>query len=151
MTVSPVISSWMTCRAAALLLAFGLTLGVVPGLAVPSARAAELVMFEQAGCHWCKIWDEQIAPIYPKTEEGALAPLRRVDIHKPMPEDLSWMRGERFTPSFALVHEGKEYGRIRGYPGEDFFWGLLAQMIAKLRDTVSGLEAPVEGRPAPAG
>lgn len=62
-----------------------------------------------------------------------MAPLRRVDIHEPMPDDLTWLRPEVFTPSFALVHDGREYGRIRGYPGEDFFWGLLGQMIDKLK------------------
>ncbi|WP_342664754.1 transcriptional regulator [Stappia stellulata] len=90
-------------------------------------------MFEQRGCEWCERWNAEIGPIYPKTEEGKLAPLRRVDIHEKMPEDLAWLRREVFTPSFALVHEGREYGRIRGYPGEDFFWGLLGQMVEKFR------------------
>jgi hypothetical protein len=27
--------------------------------------------------------------------------------------------------------DGVEAGRIEGYPGEDFFWPLLADMIAK--------------------
>jgi hypothetical protein len=30
------------------------------------------------------------------------------------------------------VEDGREIGRIRGYPGEDFFWGLLGEMIEKL-------------------
>jgi hypothetical protein len=25
--------------------------------------------------------------------------------------------------------EGQEAGRIEGYPGEDFFWGLLGRML----------------------
>ncbi|WP_417773245.1 transcriptional regulator [Stappia sp.] len=100
---------------------------------IGAATAAELIMFEQRGCEWCARWNAEIGPIYPKSDEGHLAPLRRVDIHAPMPEDLAWMRGERFTPSFALVHEGVEYGRIRGYPGEDFFWGLLGEMVARFQ------------------
>ena len=111
--------------------------------------AAELIMFEQRGCEWCERWNAEIGPIYPKTEEGRLAPLRRVDIHEKMPEDLSWMRPEVFTPSFALVHEGREYGRIRGYPGEDFFWGLLAQMVEKYRQAVTDAAAAQTQRPAP--
>lgn len=100
-------------------------------LAAP-ARAAELVMFEREGCEWCERWHAEIGPIYPKTAEGRLALLRRVDIFRPMPDDLAWMTGERFTPTFALVQDGVEYGRIRGYPGEDFFWGLLAEMVERL-------------------
>jgi hypothetical protein len=39
-----------------------------------SARAAELVMFEQAGCAWCEAFNREIAPVYGKTQEGARAP-----------------------------------------------------------------------------
>jgi hypothetical protein len=36
-----------------------------------------------------------------------------------------------FTPTFVLVEDGTEAGRIEGYPGEDFFWPLLAKLIAQ--------------------
>ena len=45
--------------------------------------------------------------------------------------DLAFIRRERFTPVFVLIDNGREIGRIRGYPGESF-WGLLANLIAKL-------------------
>lgn len=96
------------------------------------AGAAELVMFEATYCEWCERWDEEVAETYPKTSEGKRAPLRRVDIHDPLPEDLKSLKGVRFTPTFVLVDNGKEIGRIRGYPGEDFFWPLLADLIKKL-------------------
>ena len=96
------------------------------------ARAAELVMFEQKGCVWCQKFDREIAPAYDKTNEGQRAPLRRVDIAQPMPPDLAFINRERFTPVFVLVENGREFGRIRGYPGDLFFWGLLANMIERL-------------------
>lgn len=101
------------------------------GLGV-STQAAELIMLEQEACEWCELWNEKIGPIYPITEEGRRAPLRRVDIHDPMPADLANVRSDVFTPTFILVDEGKEIGRIRGYPGEDFFWGLLARLFTDL-------------------
>ena len=94
--------------------------------------AAELVMFEQAGCYWCGRFNADIAPAYEKTPEGRKAPLRRVDIHEPMPEDLAGIAVERFTPTFVLVEDGKEIGRMRGYPGDEFFWFLLNEMLEKL-------------------
>jgi thioredoxin-related protein len=100
-----------------------------------SARAAELVMFEQAGCEWCAAFDREIAPIYPKTEEGRRAPMRRVDIAQPLPQDLAFIAVERLTPLFVLVDNGREIGRIRGYPGEDNFWGLLGILMKKLDGT----------------
>jgi hypothetical protein len=32
----------------------------------------------------------------------------------------------------CLSTNGEEIGRIRGYPGEDHFWGLLSVLIKKL-------------------
>lgn len=91
-------------------------------------RAAELVMVEQVGCPWCEAWDREIAPAYPKTEEGKRAPLRRVDLHD-LPEDLEFKSRPVFTPTFVLVEEGRELQRIEGYAGDQFFWFLLGQML----------------------
>ncbi len=96
-----------------------------------SASALELIMFEQEACEWCEVWDKEIGPVYPKTTEGKLAPLRRVDIFDDLPKDLKGITNPRFTPTFVLFHDGKELGRIRGYPGEDFFWGMLGQLLKK--------------------
>ena len=98
----------------------------------PTAHAAELIVFEQKGCVWCQRFDREIAPAYAKTAEGKRAPLRRIDIAKPLPEDLSFVVRERFTPVFVLIDDGREIGRIRGYPGDTFFWGMLANLIERL-------------------
>lgn len=92
-------------------------------------------MFEQAGCHWCAQWHADIGPIYPKTAESKVAPIRLVDIHAQIPEDLKGIVVERFTPTFVLVENGAEIGRIRGYPGDEFFWFLLDELIAKLKQS----------------
>ena len=105
-----------------------------------NARAAELVMFKQAGCAWCEAFDREIAPIYPKTAEGARAPLRRIDIARALPSDLAFIAVERLTPLFVLVENGREIGRIRGYPGEDHFWGLLGVLIKSLDSSGTGGE-----------
>lgn len=101
-------------------------------LTASGARAAELVMFESAGCAWCAAFDREIATVYDKTEEGRRAPLRRVDTAKPLPADLAFIQTERLTPLFVLVNDGREIGRIRGYPGEEHFWGLLGVLVKKL-------------------
>jgi len=101
-------------------------------LAPSGARAAELVMFEQAGCIWCQTFDHEIAPVYGKTEEGLRAPLRRVDITQPLPPDIAFIQAERLTPLFVLVNKGHEIGRIRGYPGNESFWIQLSMLMQKL-------------------
>ncbi|MEP1521432.1 hypothetical protein [Ascidiaceihabitans sp.] len=98
----------------------------------------QLVMVEEKGCIWCARWNTEIAPIYPKTEEGAAAPLRRMDIRAKRPDDITFARSLTFTPTFVLVVEGQEMSRIEGYPGEDFFWGLLGKMLSQANLDISG-------------
>jgi thioredoxin-related protein len=103
-----------------------------------TAHAAELVMFERVGCAWCEAFDREIAPVYGKTDEGLRAPLRRVDTARPMPPDLAFINAERLRPVFVLVDRDREIGRIRGYPGEEFFWGLLSELVKKLDASKTG-------------
>jgi thioredoxin-related protein len=113
----------------------GALIGALLIIIAPQTRAAELVMFEQAGCAWCQTFDREIAPIYGKTTEGLRAPLRRVDIDGVLPADLAFIQVERLTPLFVLTDKGREIGRIRGYPGDDNFWGLLGALIKQLDQT----------------
>lgn len=94
--------------------------------------AAELIMFAEAGCPWCARWDKEVGVLYDETPEGKRAPLRRLDIHAPLPDDLKFLTRGRYTPTFVLIDNGREIGRIRGYPGEDFFWGLLSEMLGPI-------------------
>jgi thioredoxin-related protein len=90
-------------------------------------------MFARAGCPYCERFDREIGQIYDRTDEGKIAPLRRVDIHEAIPADLKFVAMEPLSPVFVLVDHGREMGRIRGYPGEDNFWGLLAGLIGGLK------------------
>lgn len=116
---------WRAALAAAMLGAAFL------GGAAP-VRAAELVMFETTGCPWCVYWKREIAPKYPKTDEGKAAPLRLVDMRAERPADLAALAPVKAAPTFVLMHDGREVGRIVGFPGEDFFWPMLAQMLEKV-------------------
>ena len=97
---------------------------------VMAAADPVLLMAEEDGCYWCEIWNEEIAHIYPKTVEGRTAPLQRYDLHSETP-DVTLMSRVRFTPTFILVQDGQEVARLEGYPGEDFFWGMLTQMFER--------------------
>ena len=98
-------------------------------LALP-VWSAELVMVEEDGCMWCARWNAEIAPIYPKTTEGKFAPPRRVEIDA-IPDDITIKRSVNFTPTFLIVEDGQELTRIEGYPGEDWFWPILAKLLQK--------------------
>ncbi len=98
----------------------------------PDARAdLHLLMLDQAGCRWCAIWDQEIGGVYARTDEGRSAPLVRQRITAPLPDGVSVERPARVTPSFVLVKDGEEIGRIEGYPGEDFFYGMLHRLLGQ--------------------
>ena len=101
----------------------------VAGAEEPLKRDLFLYMAEEEGCYWCGRWNKEIGGIYPNTQEGKSAPLRRYDLHSEQPEGVELKMGVNFTPTFLLVSKGKEVGRIEGYPGEDFFWGLLGMLF----------------------
>ena len=112
------------------------SLAVAAGLALlatPAAGiAAELLMFEQPGCPWCRRWNEDVGPGYAKTPEGAAAPLRRLQLGE-TPPGVTLKQSVRVTPTFVVVDDhGREVGRITGYPGPDFFYGMLAPLLTGL-------------------
>lgn len=108
--------------------AFAVLIAVLTAL---PAWAADLVMVEQPGCAYCRAWDQELSEIYPKTPEGAAAPLERVQLAAVQAgkTEYDFARPVNFTPTFVLVEDGKELARIEGYPGQDFFWGLLGMML----------------------
>src|SRR5262249_59254585 len=117
--------------------------GVGPG--------AEGVVPRRAGCTWGQAWDRDLGRIYPRPDVGRAAPLRFADLdHDPAARTLA--PPVRFTPTFVLVEAGREIGRIEGYPGEDFFWGLLERLVQRLpaRPTTTDTSAAASSSPEPA-
>jgi len=114
-------------------LLWSLVAAIPAGDMANSRESTQLVMMEEDGCGWCERWLQEIGGLYHKTPEGRFAPLRRVDVHGPLPRDLGFLKPSYFTPTFILVSSGKEIGRIQGYPGEDFFWVMLGDLLAKLK------------------
>ena len=110
-------------------------------LGAQAASAAELIMFETAGCPWCALWNREAGVAYPKTAEGRRAPLRRLDLSEAKTIGVTFAAPVNASPTFVLVDGDREVGRITGYPGADFFWGLLDAMLQKL-DTKSASASP---------
>ncbi len=93
------------------------------------ARAAELVMYSTENCAYCMAWDRDVGVVYDKTPEGVHAPLRRLDIDDDTPDDFALLEPVKYAPTFVLIESGQELGRITGYPGEEFFWWKLGELI----------------------
>lgn len=96
------------------------------------AHASELVMFDQPGCGYCQRWDHDVGALYDKTAEARAFPLRRVNIGSQKQSGIALAAPVRFTPTFVVVENGREVGRITGYASDDTFWGLFGTLTAKL-------------------
>jgi hypothetical protein len=96
-----------------------------------SLRAAELLMFEDSYCSWCRRWHVEVGPSYPTTTEGQRAPLRRMHIADQDIAGVTLERPIRATPTFVVVENGREVGRIVGYPG-DYFFPKLDELLERL-------------------
>jgi len=97
----------------------------------PAGAGMALLMFEAPGCSWCARWNEEIGGSYARTEAGRRAPLERLRISAALPEDVTLSSRARYTPTFVLIEDGREVGRIEGYPGADFFYPMLERLIAR--------------------
>ena len=94
--------------------------------------ATELLMVTSPTCSWCELWDKEVGIIYKRTDSGKLAPIQRLNITSFKKRSFEVMRPVTYTPTFILVQNRQEIGRITGYSGEDHFWGLLNKLLQKL-------------------
>jgi hypothetical protein len=110
-------------------------------LCAAGASALELVMVRSVGCPWCAAWDREVAPVYPKTEIGQRLPVRSIDLTRTADLKATLKSPVRFTPTFVLIDQERELGRIEGYPGQEFFWGLLENLVRKPLDDQAAARA----------
>lgn len=110
--------------------AIGFLLLALATIGPARAETLELLMFERKGCVYCARWDREIGASYALTEEGKKAPLRKIDLDKGQP-DLALDAPVRFSPTFVLMKDGREVGRITGYMNDAMFWGLFSKMVQR--------------------
>ena len=112
----------------ALVVALALSL---PAMGSAQAQELRLLMVEQAGCYYCRVFNRDIAPVYEKSAEGQAAPLVHVQLRGDLPEGVVLNTQPFVTPTFILIGpDGGEIERLTGFPGEDFFWPYISDMIS---------------------
>ncbi|GHB23161.1 hypothetical protein GCM10007094_09320 [Pseudovibrio japonicus] len=117
---------------------FGWISCAILALVLSASQAAsadrKLLLVEDEICPWCERWEQEIGVAYSKTEEGQQAPLLRMDIDDGVPDGITLKSKPRFTPTFILLIDDTEKQRIEGYPGEDFFYPALNQMLQSAQE-----------------
>ena len=101
------------------------------------ARGIVLLMIDDLGCPYCARWDAEVGGAYAKSAEGQFAPLDRRRRGQSLPAKVGPVA---HTPTFIVLRDGAEVGRITGYPGAHFFWPMLDAILARV-----GFEVPRAG------
>ena len=91
-------------------------------------NGVHLLMIEDPGCPYCARWHREVGEAYAASSEGKFAPLVRRHRNA---ADIINFRNIVFSPTFIIVQDGVEIDRIVGYPGPDFFWGLLGRILER--------------------
>ena len=117
-------------RCAALFLL--LVISIVGAGSVKAADSrGQLVMITSSHCPWCEAFEDDVGKGYDLTEEALVYPLRRHDFYKAMPDDLAHLTPATMTPTFIVMRNGAEVGRIIGYPGAELFWWRISEFTAQ--------------------
>lgn len=85
-----------------------------------------LIMVEQPGCRFCRMFDAEIGLSYEANAEARFAPLTRV---RRGAREIADFAPVVYTPTFIVVRGGQEIGRISGYPGPAYFWSELREIL----------------------
>jgi len=101
------------------------------GLAKAADSRGQLVMITSSHCPWCEAFEDDVGKGYDRTEEALIYPLRRHDFYHKMPDDLAHLTPATMTPTFIIISDGVEVGRIVGYPGAELFWWRISEFTAQ--------------------
>ncbi|MBU2581898.1 MAG: thioredoxin family protein [Alphaproteobacteria bacterium] len=115
------------------------------GLALPSSQAArdvavaptpgpnlQLVVLEVDGCIYCDVFRQRLLPAYQSSKQGKRAPIRFVDINDPALGDFGLTQPIGTVPTFIMLENNQEIGRIPGLMGrEDFFKAVDWMLIGR--------------------
>lgn len=98
--------------------------------AAEQARSLELVFITSEHCPFCKAWERDVGQIYDSTPYALKARLRRVDlgdVDSALPAGAVKVFG---TPTFLIVENNTEIGRIEGYQSSEMFFWALSEYIS---------------------
>ena len=93
------------------------------------ASDSHLVMFTSENCPVCQAWEKEIGSIYKKSQYQVALPLKRVDFFGLVSDWISVKEPISGTPTFVVIKNGEEVGRILGYSGAEMFWWELSSFL----------------------
>jgi thioredoxin-related protein len=96
--------------------------GIDPDAPVPRLGNLQLVVMEADGCIYCGLFRRDVLPSYEASDSGKDMPARFVDVNDIDKTGIDLQSPIDILPTFVVVKDNHEIGRIPGYMGpEDFF------------------------------
>ena len=97
--------------------------------AADKTAAFELVFVTSDHCPFCMAWEKEVGRSYDRSPYAKQAPLRRVDLQEIdtlLPDLKPKVIG---TPTFLIMDEKIEIGRIQGFSSSEMFYWALSEYI----------------------
>ena len=88
-----------------------------------------MLMITDKNCLYCIIWEKQIGKIYPKTDIAKKFPLKRIEVKNFINYKKYDLKKTNITPTFILIKNTKEEGRIEGYTNPEMFWWQVDEIM----------------------
>jgi hypothetical protein len=90
----------------------------------------KLLYVSSPHCPVCVVFMREVGQGYARTEEGQRVPLVEVALADTLPEPYAGLPPATRTPTFILVRDREEIGRIEGYSSDELFWMAFARLLA---------------------
>jgi len=97
---------------------------------IPTGSALELVVLEAPGCTYCGLFRRDVLPSYQASERAKDMPIRFVDINDKAADALGLDAPIDIVPTFVVLKNNHEVGRIPGYTGPEFFFHTINNLLA---------------------
>jgi thioredoxin-related protein len=94
------------------------------------ASNLELVVMEAPGCTYCELFRRDVLPSYQASERAKDMPIRFLDVNDTTPEALGLESGIDIVPTFVVLKNHKEVGRIPGYMGPEYFFHSINHLVS---------------------
>ena len=94
-----------------------------------NAVRLEVLVFESESCIYCRIFRRDVLPQYLQSKRAKMAPIKFIDVKRVDPKKLGIVAPLTMLPTFVIMREGRERGRINGYLGPEPFFHMVSQIL----------------------
>lgn len=96
----------------------------------PRGANVEIVVMEAPGCIYCTLFRRDVLPAYQASAQAKDVPIRFIDINDEAAGAVGLEQPVDIVPTFVVLKNNKEIGRIPGYTGPEAFFHTVNYLIS---------------------